>query len=288
MLTVYNHRHQQRQCSFCHLALDVPKSLRVNTYDLTLIEACVSGAAGDQSVPREWSVQRPWDGRAAVRSSVLAMPDAPGSAQHASTRQKGVSQPRSTRQRPAPSPLGGKDVRNRGGNLQGHDGPVLREAAPLSPLPPSSCTRSHARQNAAHLKPAPTLAAKYAKRGIAAQHEGPMGRTAPQRQRTAAAEATVQDPHEMPGQRGSCTSGSVAASAVEPEVQELLRAAVRRPARPAAVRGRPRGGAIDAPRARSAAPHPQGGPRGPLAGPSLCRCSFYMLYWHAYRARVMT
>ena len=228
MLTVYNHRHQQRQCSFCHLALDVPKSLRVNTYDLTLIEACVSGAAGDQSVPREWSVQRPWDGRAAVRSSVLAMPDAPGSAQHASTRQKGVSQPRSTRQRPAPSPLGGKDVRNRGGNLQGHDGPVLREAAPLSPLPPSSCTRSHARQNAAHLKPAPTLAGKYAKRGIAAQHEGPMGRTAPQRQRTAAAEATVQDPHEMPGQRGSCTSGSVAASAVEPEVQELLRAAVRR------------------------------------------------------------
>ncbi len=189
----------------------------------------VLGAAGDQPVPREWSVQRPWDERPAVVSSVLAMPDAPGSsAQHAATRQKGVSNPRSTRQRHAPSPLGRREVHDSGGHSQGHDDTVLSGAAPLSPLPPSSCTRSHARQTTDHLKPAASPAAHPAADGGAGQHRAPVQQTAHHRQRAAAAEEMFEDGRAMPGQRGSCTSGSVAASAVEPEVLELLQMAVRR------------------------------------------------------------
>jgi len=173
-------------------------------------------------------VQRPWDGRAAVDATLLARPDAPSSAQHASTRRKGVSHPRSTRQRHAPSSLGRDEVHDNDERSPGREDTALRGAAPLSPLPPSSCTRSHARQNAGHPKPAATPAAKHAAAGGAGQHEAPLQQAAPHRQRAAAAETTVEDGRDMPGQRGSCVSGSVAASAVEAEVLELLRVAVRR------------------------------------------------------------
>ena len=180
-------------------------------------------------MPREWSVQRPWDGRAAVNASVLAVPDAPGSPWHASARQKSVLHPRSTRKRHAPSPLGRRDVQHSSEHSPGHDGVVQQRAGALSPLPPSSCTRSHARQHAAHLKPAATPAADCWGSGVAGQSQGPALRTALHRRQSAAGEAVVRDRrHAAAGQRGSCTSGSVAASAVEPEVLELLRAAVRR------------------------------------------------------------
>ena len=159
-------------------------------------------------MPREWSVQRPWDGRATGVGA--AVPPEVRSNNGAADQQRAPQERRYTH-RSAPSPLSRADSQNRDPRSQQHA--AVPGPAPPSPLPPSSCTRSRTRQTAASTADTSTCGA--AQRGGASVQQ-----TAVRQDPMAAAEGG--------GPGGSCTSGSVAASAVEPEVQELLRAAVRR------------------------------------------------------------
>ena len=147
-----------------------------------------------QPVPREWSVLRPWDGRdAASRSPPRPVP-ADASEPLEGSAQNGGPQLRRALRRSAPSPLGG--ITEIGA---GHGGPQRRSAAQssASPLPPSSCTRSRARQLELRSQPVATEMTDHAAGRASWVGSGPV-------------------------------SGSVAVSSVDPELLELLRVAVRR------------------------------------------------------------
>ena len=149
-----------------------------------------------QPVPREWSVLRPWDRHEAASCSP-ARPACANKHEPAEGFARNDAPPRQRVLRnSALSPLGGIAK-----SCGGDDGLQLRsaaqEAVPSPPLPPSSCTRSRARQLALHPHPF----------------------AVPVQESAAFPE---------PGGGGGPVSGSVAVSSVGPELLELLRVAVRR------------------------------------------------------------